>query len=210
MQQDNPVHYFTQMQESEGWKTILESFARFVNPVPGVLLVDAGCGPGALVTIFREGYQANAFGADADPEMVKQACLMQGSNRFVTGRLPHLPFMSGVLDIVTASNVIYLVDDPPVALHEIARILKPGGSLFMLNPSEKMSIAAAESLADERGLTGFQRENFIHWGKAAEVNYRWTESEIASLLESAGLTLTESITRIGDGLARYAKGIKKQ
>ncbi|KAB2853517.1 MAG: hypothetical protein F9K46_18225, partial [Anaerolineae bacterium] len=59
--------YYISMQTQTGWATILESFARFVAPPAGSRVLDVGTGPGALVKMFREQYQAEAFGVDANP-----------------------------------------------------------------------------------------------------------------------------------------------
>ena len=205
---DNPVEYFSKMQANPGWRAILESFARFIAPTAGWQALDVGCGPGALVAVLQQDYQLKAFGVDADPMMAQQAAANHG-NRFTAGSLPHLPYAENTFDLITATNVIYLVDDPAAALRDIGRVLKSGGMFVMLNPSEKMNIAAATALADERGLTDFARENFIHWGEVAERKPRWSEKDIAALFLQAGLTLIETRERIGDGLARYARGIKR-
>lgn len=203
--------YFAQVQATEGWRAILDSFARFVGPSPSYRTLDLGCGPGALVSIFQADYQARAFGVDMDWGMAQAALQMYGPQTgsvYAVGSLPFLPYAPASFDLITATNVIYLVDDPAAALREAARLLKPGGDFVMLNPSEHMSIAAATTLADEKGLSGFARDNFIHWGEVAEAQYRWSEADIQGLFGQAGLKLTETRTRVGPGLARYARGQK--
>lgn len=207
MPQDS-VEYFSTVQANPGWRAILESFARFVDPTASARLLDVGCGPGALVDIFRQDYQIAAYGTDAEPGMLHQASAHYG-DFFTAGCLPQLPYPAGSFDLITATNVIYLVDNPAAALHEVNRLLKPGGVFAMLNPSEKMTVAAATSLAEGRGLTGFARENFIYWGEVAEANPRWTEAEISDLFRQAIFDLVDCRTRIGEGLARYAKGKKR-
>ncbi|MBI5931441.1 MAG: class I SAM-dependent methyltransferase [Chloroflexi bacterium] len=205
----NSVEYFASMQTQTGWTTILESFARFVDPPEDARLLDVGTGPGALVKIFREQYKAEAYGVDADPLMMAHAFSTQNVGQaFVCGSVDHLPLKAEHFDVVTATNVLYLVDEALPALQELARILKPSGTLVMLNPSPKMSILAATALADERNLSGFARENFIHWGEMAEAKVRWSPEQIAELFQKAGLKLTETRERVGSGLALYARGIK--
>lgn len=204
----NPVDYFTSMQSSKGWAVILESFARFAAPSPNARVLDVGTGPGALVKMFRETYTADAYGVDNDPAMGQQAVKLQDMTVFVSGSLPHLPFARHTFDMVTATNVLYLLDDPQAALNDIGRVLKVGGTLVMLNPSIHMSIRTATALAQERGLTGFEYENFLHWGEVAEQNYRWSVSDVDTLFTRAGLSLRETRERIGPGLALYAQGVK--
>ncbi len=202
--------YYAKMQANQGWRVILESFARFVAPQPNQIVVDIGTGPGALVNILHPS-QAHVYGLDYSFPLVKAARYSYPAlgMAFVAGELPILPFADASIDIVTATNVLYLLDDPQSAVIEIGRILKPTGQLIMLNPSPKMSVAAATTLADERQLTGFERENFVDWGQVAEDNVRWSVEAIQALFAPANLVLHEWRERIGDGLALYARGIKQ-
>lgn len=202
--------YYISMQTQTGWTTILESFARFVAPAEGARVLDIGTGPGALVKLFREQYHAEAYGVDYDPLMMAHASsyqMLRGA--FICSSVYQLPLRAAQFDVVTATNVLYLLDEALPALIEVARILRPGGTFVMLNPSPQMSIVAATMLADERGLTGFARENFIHWGEIAEAKVRWSPKQIAELFQKVGLELTETRERVGAGLALYARGMKR-
>ncbi len=212
MDSDSAVDYFTSVQASQGWIMILESFARFVAPDSGCRLLDVGMGPGALVNIFRQNYAVSSFGLDCDPAMAERAVALYGASIdavFCTGCLPVLPYRSAAFDTVTASNVLYLLDDPQPALHEMVRVLKPGGIFAMLNPSPQMSVDAAEAVAEEKKMAGFARANFLDWAYLAEQNRRWSTSDIENLFADAGLRLGSTRERIGPGLALYTRGIKQ-
>jgi ubiquinone/menaquinone biosynthesis C-methylase UbiE len=197
--------YYAQMNVSAGWRVILASFARFVAPPAGAISLDVGCARGALVEQLAVDHACRAYGVDYAFELLRQAGHGQG---FVVGALPFLPFRAGVFDLITATNVLYLLDQPSVALHELVRLLPKGGMFAMLNPSPAMNRLSAAQLAEERGLTGFERDNFITWGEVAEQHVRWSAEDIETLFAEAGLRLIETQTRIGAGLARYAKGLK--
>lgn len=203
--------YYKRMQANKGWTVILESFARFVDPQPDQIVLDIGTGPGALVNILRTNHQASAFGVDYSLPLAQYACQSYDTLGpvFVAGKLPALPFAASSVDVVTATNVLYLLDDPQSAVNEIGRILKPMGQLVMLNPSPKMSVASATALADERNLDGFERENFVDWGQIAEDNVRWSVEDVQVLFAPANLIVSESRERIGAGLALYIKGQKQ-
>jgi ubiquinone/menaquinone biosynthesis C-methylase UbiE len=209
--QQNPVDYFSRVQANPGWRNILESFARFVAPTQNTRLLDIGSGPGALVHIFKQQYHTQTLGLDYDFAMLRQAA--QANNLpgtvLVNGALPHLPFRANTFDYITATNVLYLVDNPGASLSDIVRLLQPGGTFAMLNPSEKMTVEAATRLADERQLTGFTRENFIHWAEIASSHPRWTVVEIEQLFTAANLHQLQTRYRIGDGLALYACATKQ-
>lgn len=202
--------YYMQMQQNDGWRQILASFARFVAPQPQHIVLDIGTGPGALVNIFREQFEAHAFGIDASHHLARNAQHHYAENvgQFVTGRLPELPLQSDSIDVITATNVLYLLNAPQQALKDIVRVLKVGGTFAMLNPSTKMSERTATELAHERQLTGFARQNFIEWGRIAETNHRWSLQAVHDLFSDAGLTLIDHQYRIGIGLAFYVRGTK--
>ena len=93
---------------------------------------------------------------------------------------------------MTATNVLFLLDDPERALNEWRRVLAPAGELCLLNPSENLSVAVARQLADERGLGRTPPANsLLNWAHNAESHFRWTEDETRDLLTRAGLRLDE-------------------
>ena len=122
--------------------------------------MDVGCGPGLLPAIFaREGH--TAYGIDAYfslPSSFLSINLTQ-ADAF------KLPFPSKTFNLVTATNLLFLLDDPLRALHEWKRVLAPGGELCLLNPSESLKVSAVRLLADKRDLAGIARESLLNWAK---------------------------------------------
>jgi len=49
----------------------------------------------------------------------------------VCGALPHLPFVEGRFDAVTANFVVNHTPDPRVSVRELARVTRPGGRLAL-------------------------------------------------------------------------------
>ena len=99
------------------------------------LLLELGCGVGLL---WRENLDRVPAGwsvtlTDASPGMLGEAERELGAERRFRFRVVHaqeIPFEDGVFDAVVANHMLYHVQDLPRALSEIARILKPGGSLY--------------------------------------------------------------------------------
>ncbi len=97
-------------------------------------ILDVGSGTGRLVTeAARRGY--DVFGLDYSYEMLIKAAAvdkpMDGSGTpFLQGRIEHLPFKSGNFDVIISLGVIPHVKSPEMALRELARLLKPGGTLI--------------------------------------------------------------------------------
>jgi SAM-dependent methyltransferase len=204
------VDYFTQVQATQGWDAILASFARFVAPPAGARILDVGCGPGSLARRFAAGGHP-VVGVDIAPDMVARArALAQGlpGVEFHVGEITHLPFPPASFDVVTAANVVFFLDDPLAGLRGLVKACRQGGVVAMLNPSELMSVAAAEALANERNLQGAERVSLTNWAGVAERNRRMSASEVADLFAAAGLRQVETVAKIGPGLARFVRGLR--
>lgn len=192
---------FAVIQTQTGWGQVLESFAAWCRPHPGWRVLDIGCGPGLLPALFqRRG--CLAVGIDLDASAFDPAPLHP-----VVARADalHLPFPNRTFRMVTASNLLFLLPEPQFALAEMARLLEPCGELALLNPSEHMTLQAAQTLAVRRGLQGVARDSLLGWAERAEDSARWSEPELNDLLKSAGLLLVESMLKVGPGLARLAR-----
>jgi SAM-dependent methyltransferase len=161
--------------------------------------LDVGCGPGLLPALFAQ-RGCKSFGVDLDFGLLATRLVpaLAQADAFT------LPFHTSTFNLVTATNLLFLLDDPARALREWRRVLEPGGELCLLNPSENLSVAAARRLADERGLEGTGRESLLNWASNADTHFRWTENETRELLSRAGLRLEESVLRVGPGFARFA------
>jgi len=112
----------------------LDSEVRRLHAVPGGRLLDIGCGTGEwLLWMRRLGWQVE--GLDFDERAVKVANQLGLSVRL--GSLEQQQFPDGTFDAVTMSHVIEHVPDPVHTLRECARILSPGGKLFLWTPNAR-------------------------------------------------------------------------
>jgi ubiquinone/menaquinone biosynthesis C-methylase UbiE len=195
----NDVNYVNAIQSNEGWLRILASFGRFLEPDSNMSLLDIGCGPGAFLDIVRRDFGTKTTGIDINPAMLVQSKQLFPGCRFLAADARNLPFSSATFDYVTAANVLYLLDNYDQVLSEVRRVLKIGGTFAMLNPSPRMSIAAATTVADKQGL----------WGRVAEQRVRWSVEDIRAMLEVHQLHLGDSRERVGPGLALYIKAEKR-
>jgi len=194
---------FLEIQTQTAWGRTLEAFAAWCAPQPGWLALDVGCGPGLLPALLaRRG--CRTLGTDLDFTTLVRRLHPQVAQ----ANAIRLPFSSCTFDLLTASNVLFLLPDPAAALSEMARLLRPGGRLCLLNPSERMSVSAAASLAAERGLQGLDRQSLLDWAGRAEAHWRWGERDVEDLYTRCGLRLERIEPHIGPGLARWASGLK--
>jgi SAM-dependent methyltransferase len=200
-----------QVHGSGGWATILEAFAAFAGPQPGQRVLDVGCGPGALARLLgRRGCQV--VGVDADPAMVARAEELAAGLpgvEFRQGSVLALPFNEAEFDLVTATNVIFLLREPVAGLKEMARVCRPGGRVAMLNPAAKLSRASAGVYAAEAGLNEVDAISLTNWGRVAEGHPRFTRADLKAMLPAAGLKLERVEAQVGRGLALFARALKR-
>jgi demethylmenaquinone methyltransferase/2-methoxy-6-polyprenyl-1,4-benzoquinol methylase len=113
---------------------------------PGAQVLDLATGTGDLaLRIVRDAPTAIVTGLDPSREMLrvfekKVAAAQVGSRvRIQFGEAESLPFDSGSFDAITMAFGIRNVPDRPAALREMARVLKPGGRIAILELSEPRS-----------------------------------------------------------------------
>jgi demethylmenaquinone methyltransferase/2-methoxy-6-polyprenyl-1,4-benzoquinol methylase len=101
-----------------------------------VLDVATGTAGVALELVRRTG--AGVVGVDQSPEMLRagrdaigRAGLHRGID-LVLGQAERLPFAEGSFDHLTFTYLLRYVDDPPATLRELARVVRPGGTVACL------------------------------------------------------------------------------
>lgn len=122
----------------ETWAENLRAIdALSIEPTDHVL--DIGCGPGrGLAELARRAPRGRIAGADPSELMVNTA--VQRNRSHVRARLvdvaqagvDRLPFADAAFDKILCVHVVYFWSDLGAGLHEIARVLKPGGRLALV------------------------------------------------------------------------------
>jgi ubiquinone/menaquinone biosynthesis C-methylase UbiE len=129
---------------------------------PEATVLDVGCGTGfpLLELAHRLGPRARLFGLDPWAAALARArakCRAQALANvlLVRGVAERLPLRDGVVDLVVSNNGLNNVQDLGKALHECARVTRPGGRLaFTMNLPETMQAFydALEETLTSRGL----------------------------------------------------------
>jgi ubiquinone/menaquinone biosynthesis C-methylase UbiE len=194
--------YFSALQSQTGWGRVLVCFRDWIKPQAGWLTLDVGCGPGLLPALLAQA-GCRSLGVDRDFAMFRPNPLCPNVG---VADVSHLPFPTQHFDLITASNLLFLLSDPQAALREMVWLLRPEGQIATLNPSEHLTIKTATALVDERGLSGLARETLLNWAVRAEAHFHWNEFQTAQLFASAGLELIATHTTMGPGFARFGRG----
>ena len=138
------------------------------NVSQGSLVLDHGCGVGDLITLLKEKYRV--VGVDAFPAAVRYSRDANPNSPMTQGDIMSLPFADASFDAVVSLDVLYHanVTDDVQALTEIARILKPGGRVFLQLPAYEWLRSGHDAVAMTRK--------------------RYNAPEVRASLEKAGFT----------------------
>jgi SAM-dependent methyltransferase len=103
----------------------------------GALVLDYGCGCGDFTWLLA-GLGAKVVGFDISPQSVLQAsrsvqATANGLPRFLVADAHHTPFPDNSLDFVVGNGALHHLELER-AYMEIARILRPGGKAFFVEP----------------------------------------------------------------------------
>lgn len=101
---------------------------------PGESVLDCATGTGDLAIAFRKavGSAGRVVGTDFVPEMLEVAKTKAADVEFEQADVTALPFADGSFDISSISFGIRNVGDPKRGLAELARVVRPGGRVVVL------------------------------------------------------------------------------
>jgi SAM-dependent methyltransferase len=111
-------------------RRLFAKLGKLRSPQPGDTLLDIGCGTGALTAGFKR-HRIRATGVDVVPEFVRIAQELHPSTEFRVAEAEDLPFAAESFTFVTLASVLEHVRDWRLTLADAARVLAPGGVLYL-------------------------------------------------------------------------------
>jgi SAM-dependent methyltransferase len=113
--------------------------------------LDVGCGEGRFCRMLKAaGVQAT--GIDPTRPLIELARQRDPSGDYRLGRAERLDFAEASFDLVVSYITLIDIPDFRTAIREMARVLKPGGSLLMANLTGFSSACATQGwLKDDKG-----------------------------------------------------------
>lgn len=136
----------------------------------GGVWLDIGCGPGLVARLAAE-RNYHAIGIDTDPQMVAAAKRIARSKHsaaeFQIGDFANLPADSA--QVVSAASLLAVLPDHKAGLHSLWRLLRPGGTLLIVEPTHQMTSENAIR-AIQNGLPKKRIQGLRMWANARQGN----------------------------------------
>jgi demethylmenaquinone methyltransferase/2-methoxy-6-polyprenyl-1,4-benzoquinol methylase len=117
------------------WRRFLVSR---VDAGAGESVLDVATGTGAVAIELAQQKGCDVVGVDQSPEMLAEAERRVGGAglgariRLIESRSEELPFGDGSFDGLTFTYLLRYVDDPAATMRELARVVRPGRTIGML------------------------------------------------------------------------------
>ncbi|MFJ3234706.1 class I SAM-dependent methyltransferase [Streptomyces sp. NPDC086787] len=114
----------------------------------GDRVLDAGSGTGRALPPLRAavGSSGVVVGVDLTPEMLRAAVRAgrDRDGRLLLADVAALPLRSSSLDAVFAAGLVAHLPRPAENLRELARVVRPGGTLALFHPIGRAALAARQ------------------------------------------------------------------
>lgn len=159
-----------------------EMVARISADAPSCIL-DWGCGLGQVSALLLDaGVNVSSFDyrGDDSPDAVVPMPLFPQVRAYVSSDPRGLPYEDSSFAAVLSCGVLEHVLDPEASLDELARILRPGGTLYVYKLPNRFSYL--EKIAKRIGL-------YYHGAEPHELLY--TPASARALLERHGFAIRE-------------------
>ncbi|MFH8573589.1 methyltransferase domain-containing protein [Streptomyces sp. NPDC017993] len=113
-------------------RVVAPAFVRWLNLPPGERWSDIGCGTGAVTqAVLDLAYPEDVAGVDTSEGYVRYArhTITTPRAHFAAAEAARLPFPDAAADVVVSGLVLNFLPDPAGAVAEMARIIRPGGTV---------------------------------------------------------------------------------
>jgi len=134
-----------------------ERLAALAAPRGDELALDLACGPGTFARAFAPCVRS-IFGLDLTPamlELARKSAVAAGQENisFVCGNGYQLPFANETFHLVVCGYTFHHMNEPAAAFRELARVLRPGGRMALLDlvaPDDPAKAAANTKIEQAR------------------------------------------------------------
>lgn len=154
----------------------LRMFAPWLGLRSGMRAIDVGCGLGYLGYTWWEffGKGGEYIGIDlsdkllSDAEKAAQDWAEGGTARFIRADACNVPLEDNSVDLAMCQTLLMHLEDPEGALHEMVRVVRPGGLVFCCEP-DNLSAGLGRSFSS---VPEFSLEDELFLKKITLTRYR--------------------------------------
>jgi ubiquinone/menaquinone biosynthesis C-methylase UbiE len=169
-----------------------EQVARLLAPTGDERALDVGTGAGALAIALAP-LVREVVGIDVVPELLARAHARAPENaEFLEADAEALPFRPGEFDLVCTARTLHHVPRPEVVIAEMTRVLRPGGTMLVVDQLAPVDPLAAIEL------------NRFEVARDPSTTRILADVDLRGLFDSNGLVLRRSETVVEErDLERY-------
>jgi SAM-dependent methyltransferase len=164
-----------------------EATVSIVNPRPGEVILDIGCGRGIDgVELARKG--AVVVGLEPSPTMIDHARNYISENQanmsLVRGVAENLPFQAVSMDKAVCKGALDHFPRPAVVIEQMATVLKPGGkAIIAIANFDSLGFKLGRAIWRLRKMLGFEPPAVrMPWDVPEDHTYRFSYSFLRSLV----------------------------
>jgi SAM-dependent methyltransferase len=158
--------------------------------------LDVGCGEGRFCRMLRA-LDIETIGVDPTAALIERARALDPAGDYRVGNAEALDVPDAAVDLVVAYLSFIDIPDIGAAVAEMARVLRPGGSLLVANHNGFATAAVGGGwTADRSGNLSFRIDHYLserpewaEWRSIRVQNWHRPLSRYMSLLIEQGLTL---------------------
>jgi demethylmenaquinone methyltransferase/2-methoxy-6-polyprenyl-1,4-benzoquinol methylase len=175
------------------WRRFLVSR---VEASPSDVVLDVATGTGAVARELLRQKGCTVVGVDQSPEMLEEARRRSPDVRFVAASADGLPFPDKSFDALTFTYLLRYVPDPEATLRELARVVRPGGSIAALEfavphgvwrPAWETYVRAVLPLAGRVLSRGWAEVGGFLGDSIRDFYARWPEERLLEAWVNAGM-----------------------
>lgn len=112
------------------WRSVLVDA---IDARPTDRVLDVATGTGMVAQVLHDRYGCAVVGVDQSADMLRMARTRVGVyETIIEGRAETLPFPDEAFDHLSFTYLLRYVDDPAATMRELARVVKPGGRVAMV------------------------------------------------------------------------------
>ena len=195
------------------WRRFLVSVTK-AGPESTVLDVATGTGAVARELIAQKG--CKAIGLDQSPEMLAEARRrLPAAVTLVEGTAERLPFEDASFDALTFTYLLRYVSDPGATLKELARVVRPGGTIASLEfavprgvwrPLWELYVRVGLPIAGRTISPGWAEVGSFLGPSIKGFYERWPEPRLLELWREAGIEgVSSRRLSLGGGIVTWGR-----